>query len=187
VRKRLTDSFIQYESAARRIRDLTTTSPSQTKLQKAVYQQASNFLHLHMLPLKSLPKVLKHASPHGSRTTPQPLSTNNGGALASIKLGDRLEAGSQHGSSTSAAALESLEAEERDLRSRLGVLEEQKFLVLGMLAEARRLRRFEEMAVLSSNVDDLSREIDGMQARVLRLEGDFREVYEEIGGAVSVA
>jgi len=58
--------------------------------------------------------------------------------------------------------------------------------VLEMLAEARRLRRFEEMAALSANVDDLSREIDGMQARVLRLEGDFREVYEEIGGAVAV-
>jgi len=42
------------------------------------------------------------------------------------------------------------------------------------------------MAALSANVDDLSREIDGMQARVLRLEGDFREVYEEIGGAVAV-
>ena len=44
------------------------------------------------------------------------------------------------------------------------------------------MRRFEEMAVLSSNVDDLSREIDAAQGRVLRLEGDFREVYEEIGG-----
>jgi hypothetical protein len=190
VRKRLTDSFVQYESAARRIRDLTTTSPSQTKLQKSVYQQASNFLHLNMLPLKSLPKILKHASPHGAggRTTPQSAGgRRGGGALASIKFGEKLETGSQHGgSSTSAAALESLEAEERDLRSRLGVLEEQKFLVLEMLAEARRLRRFEEMAALSANVDDLSREIDGMQARVLRLEGDFREVYEEIGGAVAV-
>ena len=186
VRKRLTDSFIQYESAARRIRDLTTVSPAQTKLQKAVYQQSSNFLHLNMLPLKSLPKILKHASPHGGgangRTTPQPLN----GALASIKLGDRLEAGSQHGGSSSAAALEGLEAEERDLRERLGVLEEQKFLVLEMLAEARRLRRFEEMAVLSTNVDDLTREIDAAQGRVLRLEGDFREVYEEIGGAIAV-
>jgi hypothetical protein len=193
VRKRLTDSFIQYESAARRIRDLTTLSPAQTKLQKAVYQQASNFLHLNMLPLKSLPKILKHASPHGrgggsAATTASGRGTPLTGALASIKLGDRLEAGgSQHGgSSSSAAALESLEADERDLRGRLGVLEEQKFLVQEMLAEARRLRRFEEMAALSANVDDLSREIDAMQGRVLRLEGDFREVYEEIGGAVAV-
>jgi hypothetical protein len=143
-----------------------------------------------MLPLKSLPKILKHASPHGrggssAATTASGRGTPLTGALASIKLGDKLEAGgSQHGgSSSSAAALESLEADERDLRGRLGVLEEQKFLVQEMLAEARRLRRFEEMAALSANVDDLSREIDAMQGRVLRLEGDFREVYEEIGGA----
>jgi rabenosyn-5 len=198
VRKRLTDSFIQYESAARRIRDLTTASPAQSKLQKAVYQQASNFLHLNMLPLKSLPKILKHASPHGAalaatgRTTPQPPGGRSpSGALAAIRFGDRADTGSQHGgggggSVSSAAALEGLEAEERDLRTRLGVLEEQKFLVLEMLAEARRRRRFEEQAALGANVEDLSREIDSMRARVLRLEGDFRDVYEEIGGAVVV-
>jgi hypothetical protein len=188
VRKRLTDSFIQYESAARRIRDLVTTSPTQGRLQKAVYQQASNFLHLNMLPLKSLPKILKHASPHGAtgRSTPQPHAPHGrpGGALASIRY-DALETGSQRsaggGGSSSAAALESLESEEKELRERLGVLEEQKFLVLDMLANARRLRRFDEMASLSANVDDLSREIDAMRARVLKLEGDFRDVYEELG------
>ena len=65
VRKRLTDAFTQYDVAARRIRDLPAESPTQAKLQKAIYVQATNFLHTHMLPLKSLPKILKHAAPHG--------------------------------------------------------------------------------------------------------------------------
>ena len=91
TRKRLMDSFTQYDIAARRIRDLPTTSPTQQKLQRAVYQQASNFLHLHMLPLKTLPKILRHATPHGkARINAPPLALPNGkphygSALASIK------------------------------------------------------------------------------------------------------
>ena len=97
VRKRLTDSFTQYDVAARRIRDLKSDSPTQLKLQKAIYQQASNFLHLNMLPLKALPKLLKHATPHGrGLASPSghlsPLSNGPNGrpipALAAIKYND---------------------------------------------------------------------------------------------------
>jgi rabenosyn-5 len=177
VRRRLTDSFVQYESAARRIRDLPTTSPTQARLQKAVYQQASNFLSLNMLPLKSLPKILKHASPHGANGTNKTLPNGRpAGALASIPYNDRLETSSQQSSS----AIESLEAEEKDLRERLIVLEEQKFIVTEMLAEARKLRKFEEMTALSSNIDDLTREIDNLRARLSRVEGDFEGIYRDL-------
>lgn len=176
VRKRLTDSFIQYESAARRIRDLPTQSPTQARLQKAVYQQASNFLHLHMLPLKSLPKVLKHASPHGA---PNGKAANGrpNGALSAIKFND-VETASQVSSSS---ALESMEAEEKDLRERLIVLEEQKFIVSEMVADARKKRRFDEERSLSQNVDDLSREIDSINGQLNALREGFRDVYERIG------
>jgi rabenosyn-5 len=176
VRKRLTDSFIQYETAARRIRDFTTSSPTQHRLQKAVYQQASNFLHINMLPLKALPKILKHASPHGASKARLNGSTG-GGALASIRYNDRL--GVETSSNPSSSAMESLEAEEKDLRERLIVLEEQKFIVTEMLNDARKKRRFEEMTALSTNVDDLSREIDSLRARVVKVEGDFEGLYAE--------
>ena len=65
VRKRLTDAFTQYDLAARRIRDLPTESPTQARLQKAIYLQATNFLHVHMLPLKSIPMTLKRGTPNG--------------------------------------------------------------------------------------------------------------------------
>jgi rabenosyn-5 len=181
VRKRLTDSFIQYESAARRIRDLPTDSPTQARLQKAVFQQASGFIHLNMLPLKALPKILKHASPHGAKSA-QPSGRPSGSALARISNGNGLP-GTSSPASTSSAALESLEAEEKDLRERLIVLEEQKFLVSEMLAAARKRRKFEEMTVLSGNLEDLNREIDGLRARLSRLEGDFADVYREMDTA----
>ncbi|KAK5017579.1 carboxypeptidase Y-deficient [Cryomyces antarcticus] len=182
VRKRLMDAFTQYDVAARRIRDLPTESPTQARLQKAIHAQAMTFLHLHMLPLKSLPKIMKHTTPHPpAPNTLAPSSAANGrpasGALASIRYNDRPS--SSRASSSSSAAVSALEAEEKELRERLIVLEEQKFLVSEMIADANRRRKFDEVAALAGNVEDLGQEIDRIQGQ---LEGmDFEGVYGGIG------
>lgn len=187
VRKRLIDSFTQYDIAARRIRDLHTTSLTQQKLQKAVYQQASNFLHLHMLPLKTLPKILKHATPHGGKlvngtSSPPPLLPNGrpppGSALASIKY-NALDPDSTSQISSASSQISALEAEEKSLRERLIVLEEQKFFVGEMIADANKRRKFDEVAALAGNVEDLSREIDSVQGLLAGL--DFEGAYTGTG------
>lgn len=188
VRRRLMDSFAKYDVAARRIRDYPTDSPTQQRLQKAIYQQASNFLHLHMLPLKSLPKVLKHASPAvdriPSRTSPPSTPVNGSSAtrpqesaLASIKYNNRVAASGSTSSLTSesSSAVSALEAEEKSLRERLIVLEEQKFFVSEMIADANRRRKFDEVSSLAVNVEDLSREIDRVNGMLAGL--DFEGVY----------
>ncbi|KAF9638159.1 Zinc finger FYVE-type protein [Lasiodiplodia theobromae] len=170
VRKRLMDAFAQYDTAARRIRDLPTESPTQARLQKAVYQQAYNFLSLHMLPLKSLPKILKHASPNGAPQASKPNGRANG-ALAAIKYND-------HESSSvasSSSAISTMEAEEKELRERLIVLEEQKFFVQEMIADANRRRKFDEVSSLAQNVEDLSKEIDQINGQLNQL--DFAAIY----------
>ncbi|KAL1608537.1 carboxypeptidase Y-deficient [Paraconiothyrium brasiliense] len=169
VRKRLMDAFSQYDSAAKRIRDLPTESPTQMKLQKAVYQQAYNFLSTHMLPLRSLPKVLKHAAPQGSKSSGR---QNGGGALASIKYNDR-QAGSVVSSSSAVSALES---EEKELREKLIILEEQKFMVSEMVAAATKHRRFDEVTSLAQNLEDLNREIDQINGQLGQL--DFAGAYQ---------
>lgn len=172
VRKRLMDSFTQYNVAARRLRDLPTTSPTQERLQKAVFQQATNFLHIHMLPLKSLPKIMKHASAYGMGSSER--VTTNGranGALASIKYND-IETASQVSSSS---AISALEAEERSLREKLMVLEEQSFLVKEQIADANKRRKFDEVSSLAQNVEDLSKEIDQVQGMLAQL--DFAGLY----------
>lgn len=175
VRKRLIDSFGKYDLLAKRIRDLPTKSSAQQKLQRNIYAQASNFLHIHMLPLKSLPKLLKHASPHGQ--TPHPPSNLRNGsstsALASIKFSNTLAETSSRASSSSAVS--AMEAEEKELRERLIVLEEQRFFVSEMVADANRRRKFDEVASLSVNVEDLTREIDQVQGMLGHL--DFEGVY----------
>jgi hypothetical protein len=104
---------------------MPTQSPTQQRLQKTIYQKASNFLHLHMLPLKALPKVLKHATPHGRLPSGTPngsisssptISSVNGrpqpSALASIKYGTNAAAGSNTSiASDNSSAISALEAE----------------------------------------------------------------------------
>jgi rabenosyn-5 len=169
VRKRLMDAFGQFDTAAKRIRDLPTESPTQAKLQKAVYQQAYSFLSTHMLPLRALPRILKHAAPQGSKPNSRP---NSSRALATIKLND-IEAGSVISSSSAVSALES---EEKELRERLIILEEQKFMVSEMVADATKHRRFDEVASLAQNLEDLNKEIDQTTGQIGQL--DFAGAYQ---------
>ena len=172
TRKRLVDAFGQYNTAARRIRDLPTNSPTQQRLQKAIFQQSSNFLQIHMLPLKSLPKVLKHATAHGLGSSGSALPNGKStSALASIKYND-IDNASQVSSSSVVSALE---AEEKTLRETLMVLEEQLFLVREQVADANKRRKFDEVSSLAQNVEDLSKEIDHVQGQLGQL--DFAGVY----------
>lgn len=171
VRRRLTEAFTQYDVAARRIRDMPTESPTQERLQKAIYIQASTFLHIHMLPLKSLPKIMKHATPNGLRQPPSGSSSRPQSALAAIKYdsianGNGHRPGSSRTSSMSSIAVTALEAEEKELKERLIILEEQKFMVSEMIADANKRRKFDEVSALSSNVEEISKEIDQLQTQI---------------------
>lgn len=168
VRKRLIDSFGKYDLAAKRILNLPSKSLTQLKLQKAIYQQSASFLNLHMLPLKSLPKILKHASPHGGSNG---LPTNGRTALAAMKYND-IDSASQISSSSAVSAME---AEEKELKERLIVLEEQRFFVAEMVADANKRRKFDEAASLQGNLQDLAKEIDSVNGMLGQL--DFSGVY----------
>jgi hypothetical protein len=77
--------------------------------------------------------------------------------------------------SDASSAVSALEAEEKSLRERLIVLEEQKFFVSEMIADANRRRKFDEVSSLAMNVEDLTREIDRVNGMLARL--DFESVY----------
>ncbi len=128
-----------------------------------------------MLPLKSLPQVLKHASANG---TGSPAKSPNGkpnGALAAIKFND-METASQ---ASSSSAVSALEAEEKTLREQLIVLEEQTFLVREQIVDASKRRKFDEVDSLSRNMEDLNREIDQVQGQLGQL--DFAGAYNAQG------
>jgi rabenosyn-5 len=166
------DAFAQYNVAARRLRDLPTVSPTQLQLQKAIFQQATNFLHVHMLPLKALPKLMKHASAHGMGDTERPLPHSKGGGSLKPVMQNEQDSVSQ---ASSNSAISALEAEEKALRERLIVLEEQSFLVKEQIVVANKRRKFDEVSSLAQNVEDLSQEIDRVQGQLAQL--DFAGLY----------
>ena len=172
TRKRLVDAFGQYNTAARRVRDLPTESPTQKKLQQAIYQQSYNFLQIHMLPLQALPKILKHASAYG-QGSPERLQQNGkpAGALAAVKYNE-IDAASQ---ASTSSAVSALEAEEKTLRETLIVLEEQLFLVKEQVVDANKRRKFDEVSSLAQAVEDLTQEVDRIQGQLGQL--DFAGAY----------
>ncbi len=108
-------------------------------------------------------------------------------ALAAIHFNDMANGrtsrpSSSRNSSTSSAAITALESEEKQLRERLIVLEEQKFFVSDMIADANKRRKFDEVGSLAQNVEDLSREIDQIQAQLAQM--DFAGAYAADQGVV---
>lgn len=190
IRKRLTDSFTKYNMAAKRLRDLKTDSATQLRLQQAIYGAASSFLHTHMLPLKSVPRILRSGG--GSSSAPSSpshhrrlLSGLNGSSshLSPLRNGESVAASldpdtaSLGGASEASTAVSALETEERELRERLVVLEEQRFLVSDMVSNARGSRRFEEVAALTRNKEELDREIEALRRQVGGVEERWQRLY----------
>lgn len=186
LRKRLTDSFTKYNLAAKRIRDMNTTSPTQLRLQKNVYTAASSFLHTYMLPMKSIPKMLKSntSTNHRRLLSANDRQSSSGSvttALSPLRNGELADPGSETaslgGASETSTAMSALETEEKELRERLVVLEEQRFLVKEMVNNARGARRFEEVGALSKNVEELDREIAGLRKAVDGVEERWEGLY----------
>ncbi|PHH82591.1 hypothetical protein CDD82_5516 [Ophiocordyceps australis] len=177
IRKRLIDSFGKYGAAAKRMRNLQTDKPSQKRLQEAVYTYASGFLHTNMLPLKSLPQMLRAcstASPIGRYMSTPTHSASN---LRHTELATSSDVDSQAPSDEASTVVSQLESEEKELKERLAVLQEQKFLVQDMMRMATGARRFEEASALSRNIKELETEIDELSARVDQVEQRWEGVY----------
>ncbi|KAI2614813.1 VAC1 protein [Hypoxylon fragiforme] len=174
IRKRLTDSFTKYDVAARRIRDMKTDSPTQQLLQKSIHQAASSFLHLHMLSLKNLPRMLKHSS-SSSGSSRNRLLANSHVASPLRNNSDVFETASQ--TSETSTVVSALETEEKDLRERLIVLEEQKYMVQQMITGAHGARRFEEVSALTRNVEELDVEIESVRSKVTVVENRWQGLY----------
>ncbi|PKS05957.1 hypothetical protein jhhlp_007790 [Lomentospora prolificans] len=184
IRKRLIDSFAKYDLASRRMRDLKTTSEQQLRLQKAVYAAASAFLHANMLPLKSVPQMLRNQqrqSPRHQLQTRllQSSSSSSQTHLSPLRNGETPVDASETASQVSETStiVSALETEEKDLRERLIVLEEQRFMVKQMVNAARDARRFEEVTALSKNVDELEGEIERVKDMVGVVEERWQGLY----------
>ncbi|KAF4981278.1 hypothetical protein FZEAL_2904 [Fusarium zealandicum] len=182
IRKRLVDSFGKYGLAAKRLRDLPSESAPQRRLQMAVYTYASGFLHINMLPLKSLPQLLRSRSSASSSTavSSSRLLASNSHSASSLRHSELAEADSlSQAPSESSTVVSQLEAEEKELRERLVVLEEQRFMVNAMVKTAQSARRYEEISALTKNVDELDSEIKVLRGKIGGVEERWEGVYRD--------
>ncbi|TQV97495.1 vacuolar segregation protein (Pep7) [Cordyceps javanica] len=177
IRKRLIDSFGKYGIAAKRIRDLPTQSTTQQRLQTAIYTYASGFLHTNMLPLKSLPQLLRNQSSRSARSAAH-LSVHSGSS--GLRYTELAESDTASQAASEASTIVSqLQTEEKGLREGLAVLEEQRFMVEEMLRAATRARRFEEISALNRNMDELEAEIQALKGKITKVEARFEGVYRD--------
>ncbi|CAK7271115.1 carboxypeptidase Y-deficient [Sporothrix epigloea] len=180
TRKRLMDSFAKYNLAAVRLRDLKTNNETQRRLQNSVYSAASTFLHANMVPLKHVPKMLRaqHTSPGGSSTHNRlpAISAHSSPLRYGGNVGDGADSASVAGSEAS-TTIALLGAEEKELREKLVVLEEQRFLVQQMVDGAHGSRRFEEVGTLRRNVEELDGEIDRLRQQIRSIEERWDGLY----------
>lgn len=187
TRKRLLDTFAQYDAAAKRMLALPTDSPTQARLQKAVHQAAAMFLHLNMLPLKALPKVLGGGGGGGNGGSKSKRNSAaaaaavarvpgsavvNGGAAAVVGPSSSRALTMVSVAAAAAAPRKDDEddAREKEMKEELMVLEEQRFLVGEMLAEAKARGVFDEVAALAGSLEELDREVERVGGLIAEFE-----------------
>ena len=175
IRKRLIDTFAKYDLASRRLRDLPTTSDAQVQLQRNVHAAASAFLHANMLPLKAVPQMLRRAP----RLTPG-TSKASSSSLSPLRNGEATTASETASQASESTVISALETEEKDLREKLVVLEEQRFMVGQMVEAARGARRFEEVGAHAGNVKELDGEIEKVKGLVGGVEERWKDVYRGV-------
>ncbi|KDR81491.1 hypothetical protein GALMADRAFT_239465 [Galerina marginata CBS 339.88] len=137
ARKRLLNSFAQYDKLSKRIRALPCPNgpgSSQDRVQAAILTRANLFLQKNMFPLQSLP-------------TPQPSSN--------------VPAASKSSNSVNIAALSNISIDiDSALAHSLQPLLEQESLLESFVAEAQMQRKFEDVKTLKSNLAEIRQEIE---------------------------
>ncbi|SCU91676.1 LADA_0F11364g1_1 [Lachancea dasiensis] len=133
ARRRLLDSFAGYDRITKQILNSHARNPTEARIQSSIVSQASLFIQQNMLPLKNLTSHL--ASQIESSQEPSPEATSN--AIS--------------GRSSNNLTIQ----EVKEYRTQLMVLNEQKYLVENMIANATKQRKFEEATTLSKNLEEL--------------------------------
>lgn len=115
-----------------------------------------------MLPLKALPKLLKQKSTSPSRSIG---NTHGNNAANGANKPSSSRALTMVTSETAAS-----DAKEKELKEQLMVLEEQRFLVSEMLADANKRRRFDEVAALAASLEELDGEVGRVEGEITEFE-----------------
>ncbi|KAH9484129.1 Rabenosyn-5 [Psilocybe cubensis] len=136
ARKRLLDSFAQYDKLSKKIRGLPCPNgpgSSQDRVQAAILTRANLFLQKNMFPLQSLP------TPHSGKGAGTPNSQNDGVMNTPSTMSADVDAA---------------------LAQKLQPLLEQEALLESFVEEAQTQRKFEDVKTLKVNLLEIRQEIE---------------------------
>lgn len=167
IRKRLMDLFFQFDSESRKLLASHTENSAERRMQRQIYAVSAQFLQENMLPLKALPRALKHARQPSKLseeiTTDSPSQNNsNGNSNGNGRTGDANEAdsmGHADGNGDVAAKTDAEPNYNSEQQQQLSVLEEQKVMLSDMLKDAKANRRLDEVKPLEQSFRDIEAEI----------------------------
>lgn len=135
LRTKLLRSVAMYNSLTRQISEVRPANPTEAKIKRSVQLASSTFINEKILRLKTLPGMDESAKNSAKPFEPQKISSND-------LLFNNLTI-----------------SEVKRYREELMVLNEQKFLVQSMMDDAKKQRKFDEIAVLASNLNELTAQI----------------------------
>lgn len=140
LRTKLLRSVAMYNSLARQASKITPANSTEAKIKTSVQVASSTFINEKILSLKKVPGMMDE-SPRTNSPIGEP---------------DKIQ-------STDLLFNNLTISEVKKYRNELMVLKEQKFLVESMIEEAKKLRKFDEVATLSTNLNELSTQISKTQ------------------------
>ncbi|CAR27961.1 hypothetical protein ZYGR_0N04480 [Zygosaccharomyces rouxii] len=143
MRTKLLRSVAMYNSLARQVSRITPANPTEAKIKRSVQVASSTFINEKILSLKRVPGMIDD-SPRTSSPIREP---------------DKVK-------STDLLFNNLTISEVKKYREELMVLKEQKFLVESMIEEAKKQRKFDEVATLSTNLNELSEQIATTQGNL---------------------
>ncbi|KAJ3192381.1 carboxypeptidase Y-deficient [Irineochytrium annulatum] len=161
-RKNLLDCFAEIERLGKRIKSLPVSNPAsqQQRLQDAVHTSTIQYLQANMYTLHMMPKTLQEAQAERRASVGQ-------GSIATLTLeeSDRLAAAE--------VALDAMRAQETQLR--------------GLVEEATRRRRLEDLGSLKEALGEVVMEVDALKREVEELKAKGVAVRTLPGGRGSRA
>ncbi|GAV53952.1 hypothetical protein ZYGR_0AK04540 [Zygosaccharomyces rouxii] len=140
LRTKLLRSVAMYNNLARQASRITPANVTEAKIKKSVQVASSTFINEKILSLKRVPGMMDD-SPRTNSPIREP---------------DKVQ-------STNLLFNNLTISEVKRYREELMVLKEQKFLVESMIEEAKKQRKFDEVATLSTNLNELSTQITKTQ------------------------
>ncbi|EDO14829.1 hypothetical protein Kpol_364p1 [Vanderwaltozyma polyspora DSM 70294] len=143
LRSKLLKSFVLYNETAKILSKIEPQNNSERKIQESIRQVSSKFINETLLPLKSVPDILNPKTESNIEDDTPEVTT-----LSELMKND-------------------LSIKEiNNAREELMVLKEQVYLVENMIEKAKKQRKFDEISILTDNLQDLNSQIQTIETKL---------------------